>query len=326
MFSKDPRWYNFLSTISSISDGKLVTTIKCSKTSEPERLAFFEATAIQLAKEAEKIGLPPFSGKIAIIPDKYQQVFMMFYCKPEQENVLNELLANCKTVLSEQGFSRFFEKPAEKGGFRIAAWNWRWKTNLQTVTELQNGTHFSQTQRVYEKKPPIPLPMASNLYVDLVPSSAWFSNLRSELKKEEWDVVRKKAYAAADHVCQACGKQGHRHPVECHERWAYNEQTGVQTLVGLVALCPRCHGATHYGHAQIAGREEVARAQFRKVRGWTDEELDAHISQAFADFKRRSAMQWTLDARWLLSYTDELSDETIKKILPEFNQKSFMLH
>ena len=35
------------------------------------------------------------------------------------------------------------------------------------------------------------------LNFELVPDSCWYSNLRSQLPKEVWDRIRKKAYARA---------------------------------------------------------------------------------------------------------------------------------
>lgn len=158
------------------------------------------------------------------------------------------------------------------------------------------------------------LAMKKSIFIDLVPSSAWFSNLRSELTAAEWDVVRRVAYQAAGYVCEVCGDRGPKHPVECHERWEYNEATRVQTLVGTIALCPACHEVTHFGLAQVRGRCAEAKRHLMAVSGWTTEQADVHIAQAFALWARRSAVRWKLDARWLLDgFT--LSEATRQKIL-----------
>lgn len=154
----------------------------------------------------------------------------------------------------------------------------------------------------------------TQLFIDLVPRSAWLSNLRSELTSAEWDLVRKKTYRQAGFVCQACGGQGPKHPVECHERWSFSTAEAVQTLAGLVALCPACHEATHYGLARVRGREAFARAQLLRVNAWTVAQLNAHVNEAMATYRRRSEIHWTLDTRWLLDYV-ALSDATKESIL-----------
>lgn len=157
--------------------------------------------------------------------------------------------------------------------------------------------------------------MQPRLFVDLVPRSAWFSNLRSELTPAEWDLARRKTYRNAGMLCQACGGKGPTHPVEAHERWHFCEETAVQTLTGIDALCPACHEATHYGLARVRGREAFARAQLKKVNGWTDREINAHVAKAMDAYVRRTEIEdWTLDARWLLDYVT-LSEETRNKIL-----------
>ena len=153
------------------------------------------------------------------------------------------------------------------------------------------------------------------LFVDLIPTSAWFSNLRSELTPDEWKLVKTATYRAAGYRCEKCSGRGSEHPVECHERWHFDMQAGVQTLLGTIALCPDCHEATHFGYARVKGRGDVARATLMRVNGWTRDEADRHISAAMAEGKRRSAVTWTLDARWLIDQFPSLSSLTQQKIL-----------
>lgn len=154
------------------------------------------------------------------------------------------------------------------------------------------------------------------LFIDLVPSTAWFSNLRSELTTAEWDLVRRQTYQAAGHHCSACQGQGPRHPVECHERWNYDLSTRVQSLLGTVALCPACHETTHYGLAEVRGRGRgtAAKANLMRVNNWSGSMANQHIRQAMATWVLRSSVQWQLDARLLLDYVP-LSDTTRQKIL-----------
>lgn len=152
------------------------------------------------------------------------------------------------------------------------------------------------------------------LYVDLVPRSAWFSNLRSELQPSEWAACKKLTFQRAKYRCEVCGGRGPDHPVECHERWSYDDELGVQTLIGLIALCPDCHEATHIGSARIKGRFDEARAHLMAVNGWSETQVDNHVDEAFEVWLRRSEAQWLLDATWLLECGVELSGETRQKI------------
>jgi hypothetical protein len=75
----------------------------------------------------------------------------------------------------------------------------------------------------------LPLAPEPRLFVDLVPNTAWFSNLRFELNASEWAAVKNKTYRATNFVCEACGGRGPDHPVECHERWTYVEDARITT-------------------------------------------------------------------------------------------------
>lgn len=137
------------------------------------------------------------------------------------------------------------------------------------------------------------------LYVDLVPSSSWFQNLRSELTGSEWDTLRKTTYQQAGHHCEICGVQGVEHPVEAHERWKYGGATGIQKLIGISALCPDCHESTHMGYASVVGRGDQARDHLQLVNGWTRAQMVSHVAEAFEVWEMRSNMDWKLDITWL---------------------------
>ncbi len=152
------------------------------------------------------------------------------------------------------------------------------------------------------------------LFVDMVPSSCWFSNLRSELTAKEWRLVKDKTTALAGGCCEVYGGRGPKWPVECHERWGFNLETGVQTLLGVIALCPDCHLATHMGLARVKDLEEKAEAQLMRVNGWTHAQTLKHIDEAEDLWIERSSVdRWLLNATWILDFVD-LSDKTKDKI------------
>jgi Domain of unknown function (DUF5710) len=135
------------------------------------------------------------------------------------------------------------------------------------------------------------------LFVDLVPSTCWFTNVRSCVDEGQWDALRSMVYRRAGHRCEACGapRGTDRQRLEAHERWQYDENTYTQTLRRLIALCWSCHRATHFGFAEVTGTAAEATAHLRAVNGWSAGEADAHIDRAFAIWEKRSTHEWRLD-------------------------------
>jgi hypothetical protein len=140
------------------------------------------------------------------------------------------------------------------------------------------------------------------LTVELVPSTCWFSNLRSELTREEWDDLRRPVFERAGNRCEVCGQRGIAHPVECHEVWEYDDERHVQRLAGLVALCPACHEAKHMGYAASTGRGARARAHLARVNGWSMDDVELYLDAQFEQWSRRSQHEWTLDLSWLRQF------------------------
>ena len=132
----------------------------------------------------------------------------------------------------------------------------------------------------------------SRLTVELVPSTVWGSNVRSRVRPSVWDRLRRAAYASAGHRCECCQATGR---LEAHEVWAYDDASHVQRLVRLLALCPRCHQVKHYGRTMNTRRGADALAQLCQVNGWTKAQALAHVGEAFAVWRRRSAAPWTVD-------------------------------
>lgn len=137
------------------------------------------------------------------------------------------------------------------------------------------------------------------LTIELVPSSAWASNLRALLPKRDWDRIRHCVYERARTRCEVCGGIGRQHPVECHEVWEYEDSTGVQRLVGLLALCPLCHQAKHFGSTAMRGHGRAAIAHIAKVNRWAFPLAQRYVDDALSKWAERSARKWTLDLQVL---------------------------
>lgn len=137
----------------------------------------------------------------------------------------------------------------------------------------------------------------NELFVDLIPRTCWFTNVRSCIHDTEWDRVRKYIYERVDYKCECCGIDPTTigRNLEAHERWSYNYRTQTQKLERIIALCSDCHQVTHMGLAGLKGKADEAKAHLMKVRRFTEKECEEHIKKAFATNRTRSAIEWHLD-------------------------------
>lgn len=137
------------------------------------------------------------------------------------------------------------------------------------------------------------------LTIELIPSTCHFSNVRTTIKKKEWDKIRFLSYEAAGHKCEICKsigtEQGYKHNLECHEIWGYDDENHTQKLEGLISLCPICHQVKHIGMAIKMGRFGRCVKQLAIVNKWNREQIDAHVAESFEVYKERSLHEWTLD-------------------------------
>ena len=139
--------------------------------------------------------------------------------------------------------------------------------------------------------------MGNELFVDLIPKSCWFTNVRSNIHKSDWDTIRKYIYSRTNYICECCGidtkKQNKQ--LEAHERWRYDNKNKIQKLVRLVALCSDCHLVTHIGYASVSGKYEKAYSHLKKVRDFDNQDCDDHIERAFKLWDKRNEYKWELD-------------------------------
>ena len=133
------------------------------------------------------------------------------------------------------------------------------------------------------------------LTIELVPETAWGSNLRLVLSVKDWDVLRRACYEKAGFVCEICGGKGSNHSVEAHEVWEYNDKTHVQKLLRLIALCPSCHEVKHFGRAEAIGNRPRALMNLMQVNNWSRAYAESYIAQVYELWNARSNFMWTLD-------------------------------
>jgi hypothetical protein len=140
------------------------------------------------------------------------------------------------------------------------------------------------------------------LTIELVPSSCWYSNVRSHVSSATWDKLQERCFSRAKQRCEICQGRGPAHPVELHEIWDYDDRTRVQRLSGLIALCPACHEVKHIGHAIQAGRLPQALSHLIQVNGITSAQSVDYVKNAFDIQERRSQQAWSLDIRLLSTH------------------------
>ncbi len=138
----------------------------------------------------------------------------------------------------------------------------------------------------------------TSLFVDLIPRTCWFTNVRSAVVPADWGRLRHLVYQRANNHCEVCHATGR---IEAHERWDYNQKTHTQTLRRIIALCSNCHTATHFGLAQIRGVDARALLHLQKVNNWTISQAEQHVDEAFAIWEYRNKYDWALDLTILIS-------------------------
>lgn len=140
------------------------------------------------------------------------------------------------------------------------------------------------------------------LTMDLIPLSTWGINARVGLSREVWSGIAQEVYEKAGHCCQICGSTGTKHPVECHEIWSYDFDKKIQSLKGLIALCPSCHEVKHMGRAISQNRGEIAANHLSKVNQWNDSKTNDYIKKEFELWNKECQVIWKVDISYLDKY------------------------
>jgi hypothetical protein len=148
--------------------------------------------------------------------------------------------------------------------------------------------------------------MSLKLTSELVPKTSWYSNVRSNVSKSEWDRIRKKSYKQYNNVCGICGdsgkNQGYNHAVECHEIFEYDDVSKIQKLTQLISLCPKCHKCKHPGLASINGETQLVISQLMKINEVSEKEAESYLETCFEIWRKRSEHEWKLDITYLEEY------------------------
>lgn len=141
----------------------------------------------------------------------------------------------------------------------------------------------------YEVGPHLPNVLHPNKLVigDLIPRTSWGASLANLLSKTSWDKLRHPLIDQCGRACQLCG-DGTLRSYDVHEIWSYQMPTpqeikqayaqgslafGVQTLEGLMMLCPKCHACFHLGLANAKGRLGTVLSRLKVLNNWTGQQL-----------------------------------------------------
>lgn len=170
--------------------------------------------------------------------------------------------------------------------------------------------------------PVVAVPECIKLTFETIPGSLHGRSLKNLLPSNVWDIIRRKCYQAAGYKCEICGgtgiDQGRRWPVECHEKWEYDDIGLVQRLVGFIALCPRCHLCKHPGYAGIKGLREEMWMHFYNINGPRTAEMDQYLTDEARLFHARSLNKgW----QWDVSYASEYAGVPV--VPKEFDQPNY---
>ena len=139
---------------------------------------------------------------------------------------------------------------------------------------------------------------------EIMPSGAFYSNLRSMLSKKAWDFIRRDAYARSGGRCAICGRPSKR--LEAHERWEFDKDKKVQKLVDVLGICHACHSVIHIARTQVLGFEDDAIKHFRKVNECDYQGYISALSRATQKSVDLSTVDaWSLDLDWLSRFIDE---------------------
>lgn len=147
-----------------------------------------------------------------------------------------------------------------------------------------------------------------NLEIEMIPKTCWYSNVRSNVTRSTWDIIKRSTAKENHWACAICRNkgtdQGYKWPVECHEVWDYIEEDGVkiQRLRKMTSLCPRCHEVKHIGLARVRDREVEALQWLALVNRISDIEAIQLSRIATETWSERSKYEWKLDISHLEKY------------------------
>jgi len=132
------------------------------------------------------------------------------------------------------------------------------------------------------------------LYIDMIPKTSYFKNVRSLFNDTDWNLIRHHIYERSSYRCECCGVKRFKY-LDAHERWIYDYETKTQKLIRIIALCRLCHQATHFGHSKKTKNIDKIKEHLKKVKKINDMDLENHIKEAYNIWNDRNKIEWIID-------------------------------
>jgi hypothetical protein len=154
------------------------------------------------------------------------------------------------------------------------------------------------------------------LEIEAIPESCFFSNLRKLLPRKRWDEIRVEAYVEHLDKCAICGIIPDKGKLHAHEWWLFQDDTWVQELGKVVALCNLCHMAKHPIKAFMLideGRMDYGEyvGHYCEVNDCYESDFIEDLKVALGVFAERSKHEWILK---IGDYIDEVKEEFTESI------------
>lgn len=131
--------------------------------------------------------------------------------------------------------------------------------------------------------------------LELIPISARKQNIRTLTNKSAWRRLQSITFTRANFQCQVCGARPEKGRLHCHESWQYDDETWVQKIGSLVALCDECHEVVHIDLAADLGHGSRAYERLRLISKLPAPLIDEDLWERFLLQKRRSEHDWKID-------------------------------
>lgn len=141
---------------------------------------------------------------------------------------------------------------------------------------------------------------ALKLNLQLVPGSAWHSNLRTTLGSYKWSKLSKEIRELNNHRCEICDfVSAGGGDLHLHEVWDFNPEKHIQKLVKFECICRDCHDVHHWGRS--CNVYDNYRINFlinhaTRVNKITKAEFMQHINDSFIRWQELGNVdKWILD-------------------------------
>jgi hypothetical protein len=138
------------------------------------------------------------------------------------------------------------------------------------------------------------------MYPEMIPDSCVNSEIRGHMSSSQFNEIKKEVFKKANNKCEICGGVGPKWPVELSEVFDYSK--GVQTLLGLKALCPDCNLCKKLGFAKGNGHGDRVLDHLQKVNDIDKETAKTLVEQSLAINDALSQKLWSLDLSFLEQY------------------------